>query len=206
MILSFPPTPLIRFNGISLSYNVSSRFTNALIGEINDVHDGLQAEDFKKMLDNCHAYWAHPLLVPVLLLDMLMSRLEGEILVNVASIQEIETTVSQLPSMGMDARPLAEREDVTGLLTNLHNTLKYAIKLLDAARWMQRAADMLLHAGGDLNENAELQNNTPWTKMEWTEIKEFLEDLMRITESLVPDPVMTQQRCQSQIDIVRGQN
>jgi hypothetical protein len=206
LVLSFSPTPLIRFNSISLSYNVSSRFTNALIGEILDVHDGLQVKDFVEMLDNCHAYWAHPLLVPALLLDMLMSSLEGEILVNITSIQDIETTVSQLPSMGMDARPLAEREDVTGLLTNLHNTLKYAIKLLDAARWMQRSAGMLLHAGGDLNENAQLQINTPWTKMEWAEIKEFLEDLMRITEHLVPDPVMTQQRCQSQIDIVGGQN
>jgi hypothetical protein len=121
-----------------LSYNVSSRFTNALIGEIKDVHDGLQVEDFKTMLHTCHGYWAHPLLVPVLLLDMLMSSLEGEILVNIASIRDIETIVSQLPSLGMDARPLAERENVTNLLTNLHNILKHAIK-----RWMRRAADML---------------------------------------------------------------
>jgi hypothetical protein len=199
LVLSFPPTPLIRFNSISLSYNVNSRFTNALIGEI---HDGLQAEDFMVMLDTCYAYWAHPLLVPVLLLDMLMFSLEGEIVDNITLIQGIETTVSNLPSLGMDARPLAERENVTSLLTNLHDTIKQAIKLLDAARWMQKAAHMLLSIGGDLNKNAELQN-TLEMKREWAEIKEFLEDLIRITEYLVPDPEMTQQRCQSQIDIVR---
>lgn len=203
MVLSFPPTPLIRFNSISLSYNVSSRCTNALIVEIRDVCDGLQVEDFKNMLDTCHAYWAHPLLVPVLLLDMLMSSLEGEILVNIDSIKNIETTVSQLPSLGVDARPLAERENVTSLLTNLHDTVKHAIKLLDAARWMQRAAEMLLDVGGDL---AKLHNNTLGMKREWDEIKEFLEDLRRITEYLVPDPEMTQHRCQSQIDIVRDQD
>jgi hypothetical protein len=166
LVLSFPPTPLIRFSSIYLSYNVSSRFTNALIGEIKDVHDGLQAEDFKTMLDTCHAYWTHPLLVPVLLLDMLMSSLEGELLVNIASIRDIETIVSQLPSLGMDAWPLAKRENVTNLLTNLHNIPKRVIKRLDTSRWMRRASDMLRGAGRDLNENRELQNNTPWMKNE----------------------------------------
>jgi hypothetical protein len=202
LVLSFPPTPLIRFNSIFLSYNVSSGFTNALIGEFHDVYTGLGVEDFKDMLDNCIAYWAHPLLVPVLLLNMLMSRLEGDIQANIASIQEIENTVSHLPSLDMDARPLAERENVTKLLTNLHDTLKYAIKLLDAAHWMQKSANLLLETGNELD--AKLSTNALDMQNEWAEIKDFLEDLVQITAHLEPDPVMTQQRCQSQIDIVRG--
>lgn len=154
------------------------------------------------MLDISYAYWAHPLLVPVLLLDMLMFRLEGEILANIASIQEIENTVSQLPSLGVDARPLAERENVTSLLTNLHNTLKSAIKLLDAAHWMQKAANLLLETGDELD--AKLRQTSVYVQEEWVGIKDFLEDLVKVTAHLEPDPVMTQQRCQSQIDIVRS--
>jgi len=154
------------------------------------------------MLDTCSVYWTHPLLVPVLLLDMLMHRLEGDILANIASIQEIENTVSQLPTLDMDARPLAERENVTSLLTNLHNTLKQAIKLLDAAHWMQKAAQLLLETGDELD--AKLRQNSLDMQSEWVGIKGFLEDLVNITAHLEPDPVMTQQRCQSQIDIVRG--
>jgi hypothetical protein len=202
VLLSFPPFPLIRFSNISLSYHISSKFTNALIIELDEVRDGLQVEDFKRMLDTCHSFWAHPLLVPVLFLDMLMSKLEVEILVNIDSILEIETIISKLPSLDMDARPLAERENVTSLLTRLHNTLKIAIKLLDAANWMEKAAVMLDQIGHDLNQVEEVSKNSPWIIMQWTEIRDFLDDLRKITNHLQPDPAMTQQRCLSQIDIV----
>jgi hypothetical protein len=203
VILSFPPTPLIKFDSIYLSYNSSSRFTNALIGELHDVKDGLSVEEFKDMLDICRAYWAHPLLVPLLLLDMLMFTLEREIQHNILSIQAIEADVVNLPSLDMDARPLAEREPITKLLVSLHDTLKGAIKLLDAAHWMQKAAEMLFKVGEELD--MKLRYQTPGLKSEWAEMKLFLEDMIRITQHLEPDPVMTQQRCQSQIDIVRYQ-
>lgn len=152
------------------------------------------------MLDAYEAYWAHPLLVPVMLLDILMSRLEVEIFDNIDSVEIIERTVSRLQSSNIDAKPLAAPVDMTHLLTELHGNLKYAIKLLDAARWMQKTVALLLEFGQDLDKIT--PDGTPGVKQEWREIKEFLEDLERLTAHLEPDPVMTQQRCQSQIDIV----
>jgi hypothetical protein len=97
----------------------------------------------------------------------------------------------------MDSRPLAERADVTDLLTRLHVTLKEAIKLLDAANWMDKAAIMIDEIGNELNKMPSFGNNSLWAEMQ-----SFLEDIRRITDHLKPDPVMTQQRCMSQIDIV----
>ena len=102
--------------------------------------------------------------------------------------------------MDKDAKPLSERKNVTRLLTDLHDTLKGAIKLLDSANWMQRAAKLLI----DVGDNKNLERNASQLKTEWAYVKGFLEDIMQITENLVPDPAMTQQRCQSQIEIVRN--
>jgi uncharacterized protein YicC (UPF0701 family) len=149
------------------------------------------------MLDSCPTLWPHPLLVPILLLDVLMNSLEAGIQVNIKSIENFEAEVSELPSLDMDSRPLAERADLTDLLTRLHTTLKEAIKLLDAANWMDKAAIMLDEIGNELNKIPNFGSNCLWAEMQ-----SFLEDIRRITDYLKPDPVMTQQRCMSQIDIV----
>jgi hypothetical protein len=197
LLLSFPQFPAVRFSCISLNYDSKSKFTNALITELDDVRDGAQTEHFQRMLDSCPALWPHPLLIPVLLLDMLMDSLEAGILINIKSIENFEEEVSRLPSLDMDTRPLAERANVTDLLTRLHATLKDAIKLLDAANWMDKAAIILDEIGNELHATGSASHPSLWAEMQ-----SFLEDIRRITDHLKPDPVMTQQRCMSQIDIV----
>lgn len=152
------------------------------------------------MLNNSSTYWTHPLTVPVLLLDMLMHTLENEIITNVTSIETMEKQVLELPSLDMHSRPLAERENVTKLLSNLHGILKYAITLLDAAHWTQRATNMLLKTGEELQ--AKFKTKSLGMETEWAGIKEYLQDMSNLVTNLEPDPLMTQQRCQSQIDIV----
>jgi hypothetical protein len=182
---------------MSLNYNIESKFTNSLITELDEVHDGAQGEYFKRILDSCPTLWPHPLLVPILLLDMLMDSLEAGILVNIKSIEKYEAEISRLPSLDMDARPLAERVNVTDLLTKLHATLKDAIKLLDATNWVDKAVIMLNRIGDELNEVPQFSSSSIWAEMQ-----PFLEDIGGIVDHLKPDPVMTQQRCMSQIDIV----
>lgn len=197
LLLSFPPFPALKFSYLSLSYDIEAKFTNGLITEVNEGHDRVHAENFESILASCPTLWPHPLLVPILLLDMLMDSLEAGILVNIKSIERLESKVSRLPSLDMDTRPLAERANVTDLLTRLHTTLKVAIKLLDAANWIDRAAIMLDEIGNELNEMPNFGANRLWA-----ELQSFLEDIRQITDHLKPDPVMTQQRCMSQIDIV----
>jgi hypothetical protein len=125
------------------------------------------------MLDNCSAFWAHPVLVPVILLEMLMFSLESGISKNITAILDLEDKVQRLPSLDIDIKPMMQREDVTKLLTDLHNTLKTAIKLLDAANWMEKAAAMLHEVGIELNELEEISNNSPWIASQWVEIQGF---------------------------------
>jgi hypothetical protein len=197
LLLSFPPFPALKFSCMSLNYDIASKFTNALITEQVAVQDEAQAEYFQSILNSYPALWPHPLLVPILLLDMLMESLEAGILTNVKSIEKFEAEVSRLPSLDMDTRPLAERVNVTDLLTRLHATLKEAIKLLDATNWVDKAAIMLDGIGKELNEMPEFGTN-----ILWAELQSFLEDIRQIVDHLKPDPVMTQQRSMSQIDIV----
>jgi hypothetical protein len=133
------------------------------------------------MLDSCPTLWPHPLLVPILLLDMVMESLEAGILANIKSIEKFEAEVSRLPTLDMDTRPLAERANVTSLLTRLHATLKDAIKLLDAANWMDKAAIMLDEIGNELNRMPNFGG-----KSLWAEMQSFLQDLRRITDHLKP--------------------
>jgi hypothetical protein len=154
------------------------------------------------MLKFSQPYWAHPVLVPVLMLDMLVFTLENQVQLNIRDVERIEKTVADLPRLDMDKRPGANRADITQLVTELQNILKGAIKLLDAAHWASKTAAMLLDFGEQLDKIS--PDGTPGIKREWADIKEFLQDLQRLTAYLEPDPVMTQQRCQSQINIVSG--
>jgi hypothetical protein len=204
LILSFPVVPLTVFKNISVSYDVGFKITNALVStvELSDPNFRLKAQgyDWQQIIDLCHIYWAHPLLVPVLLLDIFMYGLEHDVLHNINGIEILEAQIRAMPSLGMDSRPLAEREDVGLVLTELHDTLQYAIKLLDAARWTRRSAQLLLKTGEALH--TELVRRKSGPQKEWPGIKNFLEDMIELPTHLEPDPVMTQQRCQSQIDIV----
>ena len=111
--------------------------------------------------------------------------------------------------------PMSEREDVTGTLTDLHNCLKTAIKFLDAIRWAHRTARLLMEAGEELKleiakeDKPDSQLRSDWGTLntanfasDWGKLREYLEDATYLMTNLEPDPIMTQQRCQSQIDIV----
>lgn len=134
-------------------------------------------------------------------MDTFTHSLELDITHNIAGVEKLENTIGAMPSLGMDSRPLAERENIGLVLSELHDTLKYAIKLLDAARWTRRSAQLLLDTGDELHAELAKWNTGP--QEEWHEMKNFLQDLVGLSSHFEPDPVMTQQRCQSQIDIVR---
>ncbi|QDS73991.1 hypothetical protein FKW77_008616 [Venturia effusa] len=160
------------------------------------------SDDWQQMLNICDAYWAHPLLMPIILMDIFSHSLENDIARNIAEVERLENTITAMPSLGMDYRPLAEREDIGLVLRELHDNLKYAIKLLDAARWTRRSAQLLLDTGNELH--IELRKRNAGPEKEWHQLKDFLEDMVELSSHLEPDPVMTQQRCQSQIDILQN--
>lgn len=216
LIICFPRTPLMRFNFMSLSYDIRLKTTNVLLRECEIVGPRSPEEwkafkdkhDFNEALQAFDAHLAHPLLVPAILLQFFMFQLENMINNNVKSMGDLEDTVEKLSSFAADMKPMAEREDVTHVLTELHNTLKTGIKCLDSVRWAHRAAALLCETGDDLRLKlaqryyGKLLPLSAQFQDDWAEIRQFLEDIVFLTTNLEPEPIMTQQRCQSQIDIV----
>lgn len=196
-MLSFPPFPLLRYSCISLSYDNEAKFTNGLITQLSYLDDRVQAENFDLMLDSCRTLWPHPLLVPVLLLNVLMNSLEASVPLNITSAEKCEKRVEELPSLDTNAKPIAKRANVAFLLERLHDTLNEAIKLLDAVNWLEKTAAMLEAIGNELDLKQRFGNIDIWS-----ELQQYLKKIKQITDHLKPDPVRTQQRCLSQIDIV----
>lgn len=65
------------------------------------------------------------------------------------------------------------------------------MKLLDAARWTRRFAQLLLETGNHLHVELAKRNTGP--QEAWHQIKIFLKNTVELSSYLEPDPVMTQQ-------------
>jgi hypothetical protein len=145
------------------------------------------AHDLNGALQAFDAHLAHPLLVPAILLQFFMFQLENMINSNVKSMGDLEDTVERLSSFAADMKPMAEREDVTQLLTELHNTLKTGIKCLDSVRWAHRAATLLCETGDALRlklaqrYDGELLPLSAQFQDDWAEIRQSLEDIVFLT-------------------------
>jgi hypothetical protein len=123
--------------------------------------------------------------------------------------------------------PLPKRP--TELIKNAYDVFKMSIKLLDTIKWMERAVSVLLDAGDALDDvYYETKNDMDLPSpgfqsppgrtnsgffrariveepmsAHWHEIRQYLESLQRLCQSLETDRHMLEIRCKAQIDIVR---
>lgn len=99
LILSFPVVPLTVFKKISVSYDLSAKTIISLISTVELPHSKSRSKtpsnNWQEMVDSCHAYWAHPLLVPTLFLDIFMHDLEHDILGNIHGVEGLEDLIKR---------------------------------------------------------------------------------------------------------------
>lgn len=181
IILSFPADPRVPYDFLSMAYCVADRTTTVLIRQSFDPHKHTvdDLDQYDERMKACKSHWAHPLVIPVVLLQVQFARTERAVTENRSEVIAVERDVNNMA--GFDALdssaagPAAPRTNSgfsrtgsagqtgrsghqpvhkksTELMKNAHDALKRSIRLLDTLNWMERAIKVLLDAGDELDD------------------------------------------------------
>lgn len=156
-----------------MTYSIPDRLTTVLIRQSYDpYHHGIDdVDEYAKRMEACRSHWAHPLVTPVVLLQVQFARTELAVAENNNDVNKLEQDVGamagfeaferrdgrrrtnsfQTKGSGFLSEPLAPKK-TTQLMKAAHDVLKRAFQLLDTIRWMERAVDILLDGGEGLGE------------------------------------------------------
>ncbi|KAK4187036.1 hypothetical protein QBC35DRAFT_515753 [Podospora australis] len=171
IILSFSSDPRPPYDFLSFNYSIPDRTATMLMRQSYDphLHDIDELEQYGERMEACEAHWAHPLVMPVIMLQVQFSLSERALAENHKDIINVEQDVermagfetiedltgrrgrSSLSTSGSGAAPTPPKRP-TELMKNAHDAFKKSIKLLDTISWMERATQLLLQAGDALDE------------------------------------------------------
>lgn len=165
VILSFSETPQTPCDFLSMTYNVHTRETTILIRQSWEPrrHRLDDLDEYDHRLESCRDHWAHPLVMPVILLQVDFMRCEEGVAFNTLDVVGLEEEVGSTLGFGNThrrnrIRPLGKDEpdygpmNMTSLMQKAHTVLRGTIKLLDTIRWMERAVKLLILCGDELSE------------------------------------------------------
>ncbi|KAI1101173.1 hypothetical protein F4804DRAFT_21221 [Jackrogersella minutella] len=95
LILSFSSSPQPPYDFLSMAYKLRTRTTTALIRRSFDTrwHAEDALDEYERRLDSCRARWSHPLVLPVVLLQVQLFRTEEAVQANNAEVLELEAHV-----------------------------------------------------------------------------------------------------------------
>ncbi|KAI2778802.1 hypothetical protein F4815DRAFT_475918 [Daldinia loculata] len=95
LILSFSSSPQPPYDFLSMAYRLKTRTTTALIRRSFDTrwHAEDALDEYERRLDSCRARWSHPLVLPVVLLQVQLFRTEEAVNANNAEVLELEAHV-----------------------------------------------------------------------------------------------------------------
>ncbi|KAF9781485.1 hypothetical protein IL306_013205 [Fusarium sp. DS 682] len=170
IILAFSEMPKTPCDFLSMTYNVRERSATILVRQSWEPrrHNLDDLDEYDHRLESCRNHWAHPLIMPVVLLQVQFMRCEEAVIENNSNVAHLEYDVSNIA--GFDASETGRRlsrtfsngkdgeriawgpSTMTKLMKRAHEVLKDTIKLLDTIRWMERAIKVLILAGDELNE------------------------------------------------------
>lgn len=270
ILLSFPAgAATAAHDFLSMTYDVATRSTTVLVRQSWDParHGVDELEQYEGRMQACKAHWAHPLVIPVVLLQVQFGRMERAVAECHAEVIVVERDVSNMAgfdaleespaavmrrqdSIGQQSTtglaqtqtqtprrpswPLQVPKKPTELMRDAHDVLKTAISLLDSLNWMERAIQILLQAGDELEDvrqgpeptnaptpvasafpvplSAKGRTPTGFLKARivddplaghWHEIRQYLEGLQQLCQSLKVEREILQTRCEALVDIVR---
>ncbi|KAI1139606.1 hypothetical protein F5Y05DRAFT_411794 [Hypoxylon sp. FL0543] len=95
LILSFSSSPQPPYDFVSMAYKLRAKTTTALIRRSFDTrwHAEDALDEYERRLDSCRARWSHPLVLPVVLLQVQLFRTEEAVQANNAEVLELEAHV-----------------------------------------------------------------------------------------------------------------
>lgn len=171
IILAFSEMPKTPCDFLSMTYDIRDRSATILVRQSWEPrrHNLDDLDEYDHRLESCRAHWAHPLIMPVVLLQVQFMRCEEAVIDNNANVASLEYDVSNIAGFDITDNPgrrisrqFSNGKDgvkipwgpmtMTKLMKRAHEVLKDTIKLLDTIRWMERAVKVLIQAGDELAE------------------------------------------------------
>ncbi|KAK6856174.1 hypothetical protein PG995_008325 [Apiospora arundinis] len=98
IVFSFSANPQPPYDFLSMAYKLKTRTTTALIRRSFDTrwHDDDALDEYEKRLEASRSLWAHPLVLPIVLLQVQFLRTEEEVVANNDEVLELEGRVDDL--------------------------------------------------------------------------------------------------------------
>ncbi|KAI0455058.1 hypothetical protein F5B21DRAFT_472720 [Xylaria acuta] len=95
LILSFSSNPRPPYDFLSMTYKLRTKTTTALIRRSFDTrwHDDDALDEYERRFDSCRARWAHPLILPIVLLQVQLLRTEEAVISNNGEVLLLEGRV-----------------------------------------------------------------------------------------------------------------
>ncbi|TRX94721.1 hypothetical protein FHL15_004493 [Xylaria flabelliformis] len=95
LILSFSSNPQPPYDFLSMTYKLRTKTTTALIRRSFDTrwHDEDALDEYERRFDSCRARWAHPLILPIVLLQVQLLRTEEAVIANNGEVLLLEGRV-----------------------------------------------------------------------------------------------------------------
>ncbi|KAI1213664.1 uncharacterized protein F4807DRAFT_408630 [Annulohypoxylon truncatum] len=137
LILSFSSSPQPPYDFLSMAYKLKTRTGTALIRRSFDTrwHADDALDEYERRLDSCRARWSHPLVLPVVLLQVQLFRTEEAVQANNAEVLELEAHVDAVT--GTTGRANAE----AWLRNQSHSNKHHPFKPIK--RWGSGLKDMV---------------------------------------------------------------
>ncbi|KAJ3572257.1 hypothetical protein NPX13_g5107 [Xylaria arbuscula] len=95
LILSFSSNPQPPYDFLSMTYSLRAKTTTALVRRSFDTrwHDEDALDEYERRFDSCRARWAHPLVLPIVLLQVQLLRTEEAVIANNVEVLLLEGRV-----------------------------------------------------------------------------------------------------------------
>lgn len=103
IVMSFPADPRAPYDFLSMTYHVADRTTSVLVRQSFDAaqHVVDDLDQYDARMQACKAHWAHPLVTPVMLLQVQFAKTERAVADNHSEVIAVERDVSNMA--GFDA-------------------------------------------------------------------------------------------------------
>lgn len=103
IVMSFPADPRAPYDFLSMTYHVADRTTTVLIRQSFDPqqHNVDDMDQYDSRMQACKSHWAHPLVTPVMLLQVQFAKTERAVAENHSEVIAVERDVSNMA--GFDA-------------------------------------------------------------------------------------------------------
>ncbi|KAI1811021.1 hypothetical protein GGS20DRAFT_564987 [Poronia punctata] len=121
LILSFSSNPQPPYDFLSMTYHIRSKTTTALIRRSFDTrwHDEDALDEYERRFDSCRSRWAHPLVLPIVLLQVQLLRTEEAVIANNGDVLFLEGRVDAVT--GTTGRANAEAYKRNAAKRHNHN-------------------------------------------------------------------------------------